>query len=162
MTFPDASPDDRRAVEARVGRPLAGRFAVVVRRRDGGPVVIENEPHLRDGTPMPTLYWLVDPELTEAVSRLEGSGGVHRFEGLVDAAELAAAHAAYASRRTAAIVRHDLVAPSGGVGGTRRGVKCLHAHLAHYLTGAPDPVGALVASEVGVEPGEFVVEAVRG
>ncbi len=72
---------------------------MVVRRHDGRPVVIENEPHLRDGTPMPTLYWLVDPELHEAVSRLEGSGGVHRFEQLVDAEALAATHERYAERR---------------------------------------------------------------
>ncbi len=162
MTFLEASDDDRRDVEGLLGRPLDGRFAVVVRRRDGRPVVIENEPHLRDGTPMPTLYWLVDPELTAAVSRLEGAGGVHRFEDLVDAAALAAAHDAYATAREAATVRADAVSPTGGVGGTRRGVKCLHAHLAHRLTGAADPVGGLVAEELGIDVEEFVVEDVRG
>jgi hypothetical protein len=35
------------------------------------------------------------------------------------------------------------------VGGTRTGVKCLHAHLANFLVGNDDPVGALVASSVG-------------
>ena len=34
--------------------------------------------------------------------------------------------------------------PSGGVGGTRRGLKCLHAHYAWYLAGGDDPVGAWV------------------
>ncbi len=29
----------------------------------------------------------------------------------------------------------------GGVGGTRLGVKCLHAHLAFYIAGASDPAG---------------------
>ncbi len=110
--------------------------------------MIENEPHLRDGTPMPTLYWLVDRELHAAVSRLEGEGGVHRFEALVDPVELAAAHDDYARRRDAAIVQHEAVAPVGGVGGTRVGVKCLHAHLANFLVGANDPVGALVAGVV--------------
>ncbi len=162
MTFVEASDEDRRVVEALLGRPLGGRFAVAVRRRDGRPVVIENEPHLRDGTPMPTLYWLVDPELAEAVSRLEGAVGVHRFEDLVDAAALVAAHDAYARAREAATVRANAVAPTGGVGGTRRGVKCLHAHLAHRLTGADDPVGALVAEELGLDVGEFVVDDVRG
>ena len=158
MTFDDASSDDADAVAALLGRPLAGRFAVVVRRRDGRPVVIENEPHLRDGTPMPTLFWLVDRELHEAVSRLEGAGGVHRFEALVGDAELAATHEAYARRRVAATVRADLVQPSGGVGGTRTGVKCLHAHLAHFLAAGADPVGALVAHAVGL-PDLVVVDA---
>ncbi|HET8990849.1 MAG TPA: DUF501 domain-containing protein [Acidimicrobiales bacterium] len=158
MSFSEASDDDRRAVESLLGRPLAGRFAVVVRRRDGRPVVIENEPHLRDGTPMPTLYWLVDTELTEAVSRLEGAGGVHRFEDLVDPGALVATHDAYARAREAATRRTDAPAPSGGVGGTRRGVKCLHAHLAYRLTGAADPVGELVAVELGVDVTQFVID----
>ena len=160
MTFRDASPDDLVIVEELVGRPLAGRCAVVVRHVNGSPVVIENEPHLRDGTPMPTLYWLVDRELHEAVSRLEGRGGVHRFESLVDPDELGRAHDEYARRRLAVTVQVDAVPPSGGVGGTRVGVKCLHAHLANYLAGFEDPVGALVAREVDVP--ELRVEDVRG
>jgi uncharacterized protein len=160
LTFRDASLDDQHVVESLVGRPLGGRFAVVVRRHDGGPVVIENEPHLRDGTPMPTLYWLVDADLHDAVSRLESQGGVHRFEELVDAGDLVRAHEEYAQRRTAATVRTELAQPRGGVGGTRVGVKCLHAHLANYLAGFYDPVGDLVARTV--EVGTYVIEDVRG
>jgi hypothetical protein len=150
LSFRDASPDDLVVVEGYLGRPLAGRCAVVVRRLDGRPVVIENEPHLRDGTPMPTLFWLVDPELHEAVSRLEGEGGVHRFEELVDAEELRMTHEEYAERRRRATVRTEGPQATGGVGGTRVGVKCLHAHLANYLVGASDPVGELVARQVDV------------
>jgi hypothetical protein len=101
---------------------------------------------------MPTLYWLVDAELNEAVSRLEGNGGVHRFEELVDQATLERTHDHYAQRRKQATVQIDAMQASGGVGGTRRGIKCLHAHLANYLTGADDPVGALVADGLDVPP----------
>jgi hypothetical protein len=159
LTFHDATTADLLILEKLLGRPLAGRCAVIVRRVDGSPVVIENEPHLRDGTPMPTLYWLVDRELHEAVSRLEGSGGVHRFEEMVDAGELRRTHDDYARRRRAATVRTDVAQSSGGVGGTKVGVKCLHAHLANYLAGFADPVGELVALEVGVP--EIRVEDVR-
>jgi hypothetical protein len=109
---------------------------------------------------MPTLFWLVDPDLHEGVSRLESNGGVHRYEDLVDSARLQATHDEYARRREAATVRTDLVASSGGVGGTRVGVKCLHAHLANYLVGADDPVGELVAGELDVS--ELRVVDVRG
>jgi hypothetical protein len=99
---------------------------------------------------MPTLYWLVDAQLRDEVSRLESNGGVHRYEELVDAEHLQRAHDDYAQRRGDAVVRRDLVAASGGVGGTRIGVKCLHAHLANFLVGADDPVGALVAADIEV------------
>src|SRR3954453_11960315 len=36
----------------------------------------------------------------------------------------------------------------GGVGGTRRGIKCLHAHYANHLAGGDDVVGAAVARSV--------------
>ena len=45
--------------------------------------------------------------------------------------------------------------PSGGVGGTRRGVKCLHAHLAWYLAGGPDPVGRWTCEQLGLDPSEL-------
>ena len=147
-TFRDASPTDLAFVESLLGRSLAGRCAVVVRREDGQPVVIENEPHLRDGTPMPTLFWLVDKDLHAAVSRLESEGGVHRFEALVDRDALSRTHDEYAQRRRRATVRTESVQAEGGVGGTRVGVKCLHAHLANHLVGANDPVGRLVAEQV--------------
>ncbi|MGC2169049.1 MAG: DUF501 domain-containing protein, partial [Acidimicrobiales bacterium] len=104
-------------------------------------------------------YWLVDPEIHSAVSRLESDGGVHRFEALVDASELQRVHDEYARRRDAATLRRDLVAPRGGVGGTRKGVKCLHAHLANYLVSANDPVGQLVATSVDI--GVVQLEVVR-
>ncbi|HEV7957966.1 MAG TPA: DUF501 domain-containing protein [Acidimicrobiales bacterium] len=146
-------------METLVGRSLGGRFAVVVRTKDGRPVVIENEPHLRDGTPMPTLYWLVDPGLHDAVSRLESEGGVRRFEELVEADDLQRAHDDYARRRSLATVHTELVQAEGGVGGTRVGVKCLHAHLANYLAGNPDPVGELVAASINA--GTFAIDDVR-
>ena len=101
---------------------------------------------------MPTLYWLVDRDLHDAVSRLEGDGGVHRFEDLVDPEQLRRTHEEYGARRSAATVRTDLVQAQGGVGGTRVGVKCLHAHLANFLVGVEDPVGALVANAIGLPP----------
>ena len=56
----------------------------------GAPVVIRNAPLLDDGTPMPTRYWLVDPELVTRVSRIESAGGVRAAEAAVDADELLA------------------------------------------------------------------------
>lgn len=141
--------EDRVAVEALLGRVARGGFEVVVRHLDGSPLVICNEPLLDGGTPMPTRWWLVgEPERTW-VGRLEAAGGVDRAEAEVDAGELAAAHARYAAERDAAIPRGWTGArPSGGVAGTRVGVKCLHAHYGWYLAGGDDPVGRWVEAHL--------------
>ena len=79
------------------------------------------------------------------VSRLESRGGVHRVEDEVGMDAIAAAHDRYAVERDA-VIPADWYGPrpSGGVGGTRRGVKCLHAHYGWWLAGGADPVGAWV------------------
>jgi len=152
---PDAA--DVEAVSRLLGRAPAGDFTVVVRRGDGSPVVIENAPLLADGRPMPTRYWLVDAALREQVSRIESEGGVRQAEREVDATELAAAHERYAATRDAALPPgHAGPRPSGGVGGTRRGVKCLHAHLAYLLAGGEDPVGRWVVARLGFETTDYV------
>lgn len=122
---------------------------MAVRDGAGEPVVIRNAPLLDDGTPMPTRYWLVGRRECEAVARLEAAGGVKQAELAVDATELVAAHHRYALERDEALPReHDGPRPSGGVGGTRAGVKCLHAHYAYYLAGGDDPVGRWVADRL--------------
>jgi uncharacterized protein len=133
---------DVEALTRLLGRPPRAEFDVVVRTPAGDPVVIRNAPLLDDGTPMPTRYWLVDPRVSTRVSQIESSGGVRAAEADVDADGLRAAHAAYAAERDAAIpAGHEGPRPSGGVGGTRVGVKCLHAHYAYFLAGGDDPVG---------------------
>ena len=97
--------DDLVAVATRLGRPPRCEFEVAVRDADGAPVVIRNAPFLTDGRPMPTRYWLVDPGLRDAVSRLESAGGVNEAETAVDPDALADAHARYAAERDACINR---------------------------------------------------------
>lgn len=144
-----ASSADRARVAELIGRVPQGAFEVVVRDDHGDPVVVRNAPFLDDGTPMPTLYWLVGREAALRVGRLEAAGGVRRAEAAVDPAELAAAHHRYAFERDALVpADHHGPRATGGVGGTRTGVKCLHAHYAWYLAGGDDPVGRWVAEQL--------------
>jgi hypothetical protein len=144
---------DVEAVERLLGRRPQGAFEVVVRHADGSPLVIRNAPLLDDGTPMPTRYWLVGEPERARVGRLESEGGVDRAEAEVDRAALVAAHARYAAERDAALpAGHAGPRPSGGVGGTRTGVKCLHAHYAWFLAGGDDPVGRWVEERIGHGP----------
>ena len=139
-------------VEALLGRAPRGPYEVVVRADDGTPRVLRNAPVLDGGIPMPTRYWLVCPDDVLRVSRLESAGGVRRAEADVDPDELADAHRRYAAERDAAIPEgYGGHRPSAGVGGTRHGVKCLHAHYAWHLAGGDDPVGRWVANNLAAE-----------
>ena len=139
-------PADVARVTALLGRPPRAEFTVVVRNAHGSPVVIRNAPFLDDGTPLPTVYWLVDPALSRAIARLEADGGVRAAQDAVEPQRLVATHDRYAAEREAMIdARHTGPRPFGGVGGTRVGVKCLHAHYAYSLAGGDDPVGDWVA-----------------
>ena len=148
-----AAPDDVAALTARFGREPRADFDVVVRDADGAPVVVRNAPFTRDGTPMPTRYWLVDPELNLQISRLEAGGGVREAQDAVDPLALQAAHDAYAAERDTQVgPEHAGPRPSGGVGGTRTGVKCLHAHYAYLLAGGDDPIGRWTHDHLAAVP----------
>jgi hypothetical protein len=146
--------DDRQVIEVQIGRPLRAESEVVTRCHLDLPVVVRVPPHLDDGTPFPTLYWLTCPLATTRIGRMEGAGGVKRMESKAAAdAEFAAAlegaHASYAAERDSLITDHDAPNPSGGVGGAATGIKCLHAHYAHHAAGAENPVGELVDAWIG-------------
>jgi exopolyphosphatase/guanosine-5'-triphosphate,3'-diphosphate pyrophosphatase len=120
-----------------------------VRDESGDPLVIRNDPILEDGIPMPTRYWLVGERARLAVDRLEAGGGVRAAEAAIDPGAVAAAHERYATERDAHLpAGWNGPRPTGGVGGTRKGIKCLHAHYAWYLAGGDDPVGRWVAERL--------------
>jgi hypothetical protein len=149
----DPTPSDRVVVRELLGREPRGRYRVAARNRSGAPSVLLNDPLLDDGTPMPTRYWLIDPDETRRIGRLESDGGVDAAEAAVDPDALADAHARYAAERDALIpADHVGPRPYGGVAGTRLGVKCLHAHWAWHLAGGDDPVAAWIAARLAADP----------
>jgi exopolyphosphatase/guanosine-5'-triphosphate,3'-diphosphate pyrophosphatase len=138
------------AVREQLGREPTTPFTVVARCTGGHPLVIRNAARDASGDPFPTTYWLTCLEAGKAVARLEAVGWIARFNERertdpAFAESLGAAHRSYAEDRA-----RDLpeAIEDGGVGGTRRGVKCLHAHYAFHLAGGEDPVGAWVAEQV--------------
>lgn len=141
---------DLEVVREQLGREPTTPFSIVARCGGGHPLVIRNDPVDANGAPFPTLYWLTCPAAVKAVARLESDGAIAEFNGRADeegdfAAELDAAHREYAEERALGFPEAlDL----GGVGGTRTGVKCLHAHYANHLAGGADPIGAWVTERV--------------
>ena len=141
-----------------LGRVPQGQFEIVVRTKSGDPVVLRNAPFLDDGTPMPTRYWLLGEHETVIVGRLEASGGVNQAEADIGPTALEETHIRYAAERDAAIdPTHTGPRPFGGVGGTRVGVKCLHAHFGWWLAVGNDPVGQWVADKLDVSRDDYVV-----
>jgi exopolyphosphatase/guanosine-5'-triphosphate,3'-diphosphate pyrophosphatase len=141
---------DLSLVAVQLGREPTTPFTVVARCPGGHPLVIRNRPYDAERRPFPTLFWLTCPDGVRAVSRLESEGWIARLNTRAEddaafAAALEAAHAAYARERADDADGLDI---DGGVGGTRRGIKCLHAHYANHLAGAVDPVGAWVAERI--------------
>ena len=145
--------DDRTAVAAQLGREPRSPVEVVGRCHLAVPVVIAVPPHLDDGTPFPTRYWLTCPLAQRRIGRLESAGGVKAAEAWIASdpgvqRRFDAAQERYAAEREALIVTGTPHPPTGGVGGTRYGVKCLHAHYADHAAGNDNPVGQRTAAEV--------------
>lgn len=133
-----------------------GPCAVCLYDEDGMPLVLETAPILENGAPMPTMYWLIGHALRQAVSRIESRGGVKWADTHLDSAEIAQSHDRYRRIRDSKIPESYCGRrPYGGVAGTRRGVKCLHAHVAWHLMGGNDPVGEWTLLQIHNEPGEF-------
>ncbi len=146
--------NDRAAVAAQLGREPRSVVDVSVRCPLGLPVVIKVPPHLEDGTPFPTTFWLTCPLAVRRIGRLEAAGGVKRADARIEADEAFAARHLRAAERyhgeRSAMIAKDAPQhqPSGGVGGSRGGVKCLHAHYADYAAGNDNPVGEDTARAV--------------
>ncbi|MBT8215012.1 MAG: DUF501 domain-containing protein [Acidimicrobiia bacterium] len=139
--------DDAAVVAIQIDRALRSDVVVVARCHLGLPVVITVPPHLDDGTPFPTRYWLTCPLATLRVSRLESGGAVAEWDRRVaDDPEVAAAfetaQTRYAAERDALVSVSASHQPVGGVGGSRGGVKCLHAHYADHAAGNENLIGA--------------------
>lgn len=145
--------DDRSVVAAQIERPPRSAVDVVARCHLGLPVVIRVPPNLDDGTPFPTLYWLTCPLAVRRIGRLEAAGGVKAMESRIATDPgFAAMHRRamddYAAERTALQDPASEHRAAGGVGGSRGGVKCLHAHYAHHVAGGANPIGADVAGDI--------------
>ncbi|NND04608.1 MAG: DUF501 domain-containing protein [Acidimicrobiia bacterium] len=146
--------DDRAVVAAQIERQPRSPIDVVARCHLELPVVIAVPPHLDDGTPFPTRYWLTCPLAVRRIGRLESVGGVKAAEARLSAdTELSARHeramARYSAQREALIdTTINRPSPSGGVGGAATGVKCLHAHYADHAAGNDNVVGEWTAADV--------------
>jgi exopolyphosphatase / guanosine-5'-triphosphate,3'-diphosphate pyrophosphatase len=141
---------DLEAVREQLGREPTIPFTVVARCAGGHPLVIRDAPLDADGSPFPTTYWLTCPDAVREVSRLESDGAIGRLNERYDTDAAFRARVDAAHDEAAADRGRDLpdAGTWGGVGGTRRGVKCLHAHYANHVAGGDDVVGRWVVERI--------------
>jgi hypothetical protein len=148
---PDLSASDLRAtVAAQVGRPMRSAVAAVAACDLGLPIAVAVPPFLDDGTPFPTGFWLSCPLAVRRIGRLESMGAVKQLQKYGEANPAFASaieerHRQVAVDRAEEVGEVDGPTPSGGVGGTATGIKCLHAHYADHLGSNANPVGEVTA-----------------
>ncbi|MDQ4130439.1 MAG: DUF501 domain-containing protein, partial [Actinomycetota bacterium] len=120
----------------------------------GLPAVVRVAPRLEDGTPFPTVFWLVCPLARRLVGRMESEGKMAAVNDLLASdATLAAEYEAVAERYVA--FRDRLGQPLPGnptAGGMPTYVKCLHVQLAHFLATGDNPIGAWAHGELAPMP----------
>lgn len=139
--FVEPTAHDLDKIAAQLGRKPRGVLTVSYWTPDGEPGVIMTAPKLPDGTPFPTLYYLTEPRLVAAASRLEASGIMKDMTARLQASErlqdnYLAAHQHYLQVRNSI---EDLGTDFSG-GGMPDRVKCLHVLMAYALSEEPGVV----------------------
>ena len=133
-------PADIDAVRRQLGREPRGVRAVAHRCSCGDPDVVETEPRLPDGTPVPTLYYWTRPRAAGLIGTLEAEGVMRAMQDRLSTdLELAAAyrraHEDYLARREA--IGHVEEIDGITAGGMPTRVKCLHVLVGHALAAGP-------------------------
>ncbi len=151
------SQEDIAEVSRQLGRPARDILDIAARCVCGRPLVVKTKPRLGNGTPFPTLYYLTQPAATAAVSTLEASGVMVRYQDLLAEDESIAkayqkAHQSYLAEREAIEKVEEIEDFSAG--GMPLRVKCLHALVGHSLAKGPgvNPIGDLALSELEWSP----------
>ncbi len=154
---------ERKIIERQLDTEPYNVLAVVKRCASGFPRILLVHPFYQ-GEVFPTIFWLSCPELRERIFALEDGGLLEKItdrEAVSSAfsQEMQDAHTEYAHCRRelisgekwqeAARISEDIIytLKNSGVGGIRTssGIKCLHAHFAHYLAGGKNPAGKSTA-----------------
>lgn len=153
--FEEPTEVDLKVIGLQLGRSARGAIKIANRCDFGYPSVIVTYPELEEGELFPTIFWLTCPGLVQEVSRLESSGLVRQLQKKVEQdpelnLKLERAHKAYSDLRyklaeQAGTKTNDTLSNVGIAGiKLKKGLKCLHAHLANYLANKQNPVGEII------------------
>ncbi|MFO7815307.1 MAG: DUF501 domain-containing protein [Halanaerobiales bacterium] len=153
-------------IEKQIGRKPKGMVEVSLKCPFGYPAVIKVFPFSKERV-FPTTYWLTCPYLQKEISVLEDKGWIESLQDLIDDNEktetkLKRAHQNYAKERFEMLDKKQKKKMKGisdnifntlknsGIGGVKdkKGLKCLHTHVADYLVNRINPVGERVFQHI--------------
>jgi uncharacterized protein len=153
------TPEVRARVAALLGREPRGLEAIAVAAPDGSPMVIRVA-SLVDDTPFPTLFWLVDAQLSYRIDQLEAGGLIGQFQRRIDndpglqqaMQEDHRAHIQLRDHYLSPVLRQRIqtlgfagVLAGKGIGGIADSsrIRCLHTWYAAHLV-VPNTVGRML------------------
>tara|TARA_R110002110_G_scaffold406421_1_gene626493 strand:- start:332646 stop:333161 length:516 start_codon:yes stop_codon:yes gene_type:complete len=153
------SEQTKQRVRQRLGRTPRGLEAIAVSDAAGDPVVIRVA-SLVDDKPFPTLFWLVDPDLSYRIDTVEAAGLIAQLQQRIDAdpalqVSMRADHEAHIALRESLMdnavreriraLQFESVFSQRGIGGIAdfSRIRCLHTWYAAHLV-VPNTVGSLL------------------
>ncbi len=153
-------------IEKQIGRKPEGMKEISKYCPFGYPAVIKVYPFFNNRV-FPTTYWLTCPYLNKNISRLEDANMINKLQDRVNnnvdlKEKLKTAHKYYSEQRISMLdeetikkikkisddIYHTL--KNSGIGGIKdkKGIKCLHTHVADYLVNQLNPVGEIIFNKV--------------
>jgi len=145
---------DKQIVELQIGRKLRSESKIISKCHLNLPTVIEVPPHLDDGSPFPTTFWLTCPMYNKKIGSLESHGMIKDLDeqiannsSLKDKWE--ERQKSYAKYREELVDKKNQLKPQGGVGGASNSIKCLHAHTADEIATNQNFIGKIVLESLG-------------
>jgi hypothetical protein len=141
-----------------LNRKVDNILSITLRCKYNYPQVIQCFP-LKDNKPFPTLYWITCPYLIEEVSKLESDSLIKTLQlKIIEDHDLneQVYHAHLEEIKKRLIILGDQLEElpdnikkkikESGIGGTGdfNKIKCLHMHLASFLSNEPNPIGKIV------------------
>ena len=157
------SKNDLLIINIQLGRSPDNVMGIIRKCPQNRPMVIITSPYCSQKGVFPTTYWLSCPYYVKEVARLEDKGLIKKFtrklkRDPVFYEKLKKAHQEYAGQRFSLLTEQQIkeikqkslkmlrVLKKSGVGGimTKKGIKCLHTHLADFLVNKTNPVGQKV------------------
>ncbi len=153
---------DLKIIEKQIGRYPDNITGIARRCPFDKPMIIVTAPYSQKGV-FPTTYWLSCPYYVKEISKLEDKGLIGELTDKLNndpqfRSKLKEAHKNYARQRISYLSEKQerklkkqspeifKVIKESGVGGIikKKGIKCLHTHLADYLINGKNPAGKKV------------------